>query len=364
MASSLLKIQIRPFALSDTSDISEILKNQRDLAVFQKYPTPDPSSYPESAVNFVAEHKGKVIGRLVIDTLYPMYLQVLNFAIHPKYRNKGVDEQLVDYAIKYASKRPAIIPFLETNPNNTSCDIYQKQGFVEVIPGTKELNSWMLKTDQIPLLKDFQKQYAEDVKLEQINTYQEDKVKEFIPMNSLRKKDLIKPVEQLSRKYYLQYNIEDAPYSLKFTIKGCPGKPSTVVDDERRILGFPPTITGIKTQQKYFSFKANCNILSEKGTLEVSVENTNHIPLTFNVSGITMRHTKIHGLPNQITIQSGETWKVELTLEVFPEFNPECLTYSAFEGIPVTILFTDPTFRVPLFHVSENFSYKLLDNQG
>jgi len=85
-----------------------------------------------SDTSLVVEHNGRVIG-YAIAARENGKLHLLNFAVHPSYRGKGLGKLLLDRIIKLAEKRGLKEVYLEVESDNEIAKaLYKKMGFKEV----------------------------------------------------------------------------------------------------------------------------------------------------------------------------------------------------------------------------------------
>ena len=88
----------------------------------------------EFGCHFLAEVEGRIVGRVILDTLYPPYAELINLLVHPNYRRRGVGSRLVQACIDLAQERRCfIIHLFVEHENHVARRLYSKFGFVPVI---------------------------------------------------------------------------------------------------------------------------------------------------------------------------------------------------------------------------------------
>jgi ribosomal-protein-alanine N-acetyltransferase len=79
---------------------------------------------------YVAEHNGVVIGYVCLMSLFEE-AQILNIAVAPEQRGRGVARKLMDQAISVARDKDAEVLALEVRASNVSAiTLYERSGFV------------------------------------------------------------------------------------------------------------------------------------------------------------------------------------------------------------------------------------------
>ncbi len=85
---------------------------------------------------FVAELKGKVIGKITLDTAFPPYAEIVNVIVHPDYQKLGIGSKLIKECIKIATNDGYNIIYLMCDPVNKKIHrFYAKLGFIPGILG-------------------------------------------------------------------------------------------------------------------------------------------------------------------------------------------------------------------------------------
>lgn len=123
-----MKVIIRLASLDDIDFIAEIEK--------LSFPTPwskelirEEILFPLS-LNFVAQVNECVVG-YVLSWLIPPEVHILNLAVEPQYRNKGVGKKILNTLFSEAMKKKATKFTLEVrNGNADAISFYQRFGFV------------------------------------------------------------------------------------------------------------------------------------------------------------------------------------------------------------------------------------------
>lgn len=83
----------------------------------------------DAAQYFVAEVDGKVAGYMGYWEA-PEEAHIINLAIGPEFRQKGLGLQMMDYCLGFASKRGAKLATLEVRQSNEAAQrLYEKAGF-------------------------------------------------------------------------------------------------------------------------------------------------------------------------------------------------------------------------------------------
>ena len=84
----------------------------------------------EPAVCLTARLEGRVAGYLVFWVL-PPEIHILNIAVRPDLRYRGIGRTLLDYLFAYAGERGADRLFLEVRPSNVAARaLYKRAGFL------------------------------------------------------------------------------------------------------------------------------------------------------------------------------------------------------------------------------------------
>ncbi|HVZ81372.1 MAG TPA: ribosomal protein S18-alanine N-acetyltransferase [bacterium] len=83
----------------------------------------------EAAHYFVMEVEGRVAGYMGYWEA-PQEAHIINLAIGPDFRQKGLGAQMMDYCLDYAKKRGAALATLEVRQSNEAAQaLYEKMGF-------------------------------------------------------------------------------------------------------------------------------------------------------------------------------------------------------------------------------------------
>jgi ribosomal-protein-alanine N-acetyltransferase len=84
-----------------------------------------PHSFP-----FIAEHDGVIVGYVCLMSLFEE-AQILDIAVAPDQRGKGIARLLMDYAVAVARDKRADVLALEVrSTNNSAITLYERCGFV------------------------------------------------------------------------------------------------------------------------------------------------------------------------------------------------------------------------------------------
>lgn len=82
----------------------------------------------------VLDFKGKVVGRAILDTVFPPYAEIVNVVIHPNYRGMKLGSYLVKECIKRAIRTGYNVIYLMCDPLNRRLHkFYSKLGFLPSI---------------------------------------------------------------------------------------------------------------------------------------------------------------------------------------------------------------------------------------
>jgi [ribosomal protein S18]-alanine N-acetyltransferase len=101
---------------------------------------------------FVAEEEGEVAGYMGYWEA-PDEAHLINLAIGPKFRQKGLGSAMIDYCLKFAARRGARLATLEVRSGNEAAKrLYEKSGF-RIVAIRKKYYSDNLE-DAVIMLKD------------------------------------------------------------------------------------------------------------------------------------------------------------------------------------------------------------------
>jgi len=85
---------------------------------------------------FVLDFKGKVVGRAILDTVFPPYAEIVNVVVHPDYRGMGLGSYLVKECIKRAIRAGYNVIYLMCDPLDRRLHkFYSRIGFLPGILG-------------------------------------------------------------------------------------------------------------------------------------------------------------------------------------------------------------------------------------
>ena len=102
---------------------------------------------------FVAEVDGVVAGRVGLEAFYPPFAQMVDLAVRPDYRRRGIGKQLMRACFEAAGRRGFSALFLQTETDNLNAhQLYHSLGFVPTAYG-RMLR--MVKFLDYPLVNDF-----------------------------------------------------------------------------------------------------------------------------------------------------------------------------------------------------------------
>ena len=99
--------------------------------------------WPQAAVvdvretRLVAEIEGKVVGRAIIDALYPPFGELVNMHVIPAFRGRGAGGALVDQCVHCMAQMGFMAVFLQTHVGYTpALRLYARKGFLLAARGT------------------------------------------------------------------------------------------------------------------------------------------------------------------------------------------------------------------------------------
>lgn len=93
-----------------------------------------------NCIGMVAEHNERIVGYMVYELLKGS-LHILNFAVHPNYRRRGIGSQLVEKLVAKLSQQRRTSLFLEVRETNLDAQLFfSRCGFwaTDVLPGFYE----------------------------------------------------------------------------------------------------------------------------------------------------------------------------------------------------------------------------------
>jgi hypothetical protein len=101
----------------------------------------------------VAEVDGVIAGRVGLEAYYPPFAQMVDLAVRPDYRRRGIGQQLMHACFEAAGRRGFSAIYLQTETDNVNAHrLYHSLGFVPTAYG-KMLR--MVKFLDYPLVNDF-----------------------------------------------------------------------------------------------------------------------------------------------------------------------------------------------------------------
>lgn len=91
-----------------------------------------PQATAEAAsAHIVGEADGKVVGRAILEPIYPPFAEIQNMHVLEPYRGRGVGGAMVDACIAEAARLGFMAVFLQTHANYTPAQrLYARKGFV------------------------------------------------------------------------------------------------------------------------------------------------------------------------------------------------------------------------------------------
>jgi ribosomal protein S18 acetylase RimI-like enzyme len=121
------------------------------------------NSYMDTAISFIAEVEGAIIGVCMVTQVTPETIELKNVSVYPEFRSIGVGTSLISYAADMAREAGCMEIIAGVDNSNTSGFIFlQKLGFDldsieknyytqngKIIPGSFNLNAvdriWFLR---------------------------------------------------------------------------------------------------------------------------------------------------------------------------------------------------------------------------
>jgi len=149
-------VVIRKFHERDVEDVVEIfasvglIQDGEDQEKYQKRLRKVALEPPWYDHYLVAELDGKVVGRVILETAYPPYCELINLYVHQDYRRIGVGSNLIQACIGLASKLNCSLMSVMTDPveNLAAHRFYSKFGFRPGILGDPSLergHMWLFR---------------------------------------------------------------------------------------------------------------------------------------------------------------------------------------------------------------------------
>jgi GNAT superfamily N-acetyltransferase len=117
------------------------------------WPTPPPLADIQRDEVLIARIDGVVAGRMVLESVYHPFAELVNLEVAPQYRGRGVGSRLVGEAVRRAGERGFMAVFLQTEIDNTSAHkLYTRMGF---LPTAARVMLRMVKFLNLPALHVF-----------------------------------------------------------------------------------------------------------------------------------------------------------------------------------------------------------------
>lgn len=359
------KAQIRTFEARDLEAYAEM----KSLLENESYQASDFTSHlekPKWCTNLVCEVDGKLIGRLLIDQFFPFYPELINFDIHPDYQKQGYGTLLARSALKWMLEEAQAIPILKTEPDNLGAQkLYSKMGFCTVIPNSNELDEWKAYLHQYPLVSWI---IEKSPKVELSPTF----IKEDICKLSSRMNDVKNPkptiLQELMQKMRHSYELnlfdpQTNEFSLILMINGQPDQPGGHIGDGFSALGTPPLIKGVKLSNQSVQFSCTLEVLNEVGDFQLHCANFSEIALDFDIKPRLFQNCALKNYPQHLHLEPGVSKQFSFKLILSTSFNPSQFYYSSFESATISLLFTDVNHKIPTFHLTNGFWYRLLKKE-
>ena len=164
------KIIVRKFQESDVEAVVEIFEKdglihneeerQRTRKSLRKNAV-EPEWYD---IFLVAELDGRVVGRVLLESAYPPYSELINLYVLPDHQGKGVGSSLVQECIKIASIHKFFVMTTMTDPvgNLPAHRLYSKFGFRPGIlgdPSVKRGHMWLFRFSEESCISEFLKRH-------------------------------------------------------------------------------------------------------------------------------------------------------------------------------------------------------------
>ncbi len=364
MRNSKRSLIIRRFKREDAKDVAEIFhlvdNDQRSLEFYEQW-----EQLPKHCVNLVAEFRGKVVGRLLVDQLYPSYQELVNFAIHPDYQGKGIGKEMVKEAIRLIEAHPHAIPFLKVDENNhVARRLYEKNKFFPAIQGTNKLHHWLIRYESTSLMKWFVQKHPNSrcIILKSPDSRQFKPRMLTIPNDEpITFKKIMRSMRLSSKIAFVSRDIPEI--KLEFLITGHPDQIIGFIRETYCVPGLPPSINGVSLIEKDNRiFTVELDVKSEGGDTLLRVENGTHKKLVLTLEVIPFMNVISSPRKLQVTVKqsSSETTSFKISLE--KQFNPQIFEQSSFEAIPLSILVSDKSHLFPPFHLTQFFWYRTLSS--
>ena len=91
---------------------------------------PKPTVTDAADTRLVAEVGGQLVGRVILDTVYPPFGEIVNMHVIPAFRGQGAGSQLIDSCILSLNRMNFMAAFLQTEAHLTpALRLYKRKGF-------------------------------------------------------------------------------------------------------------------------------------------------------------------------------------------------------------------------------------------
>lgn len=118
---------------------------------------------------------------------------------------------------------------------------------------------------------------------------------------------------------------------------------------------------GYKINFKEINCKFESSIASEKGEIELRINNKNKFPLNLKMNIIDFYDIEIQGIPPRIVLKPQISHKFTLKMSLSKEFDSRIFNYSSFEAVvPLTLIIESQNKELGPFHITNFFWYRLL----
>lgn len=200
------------------------------------------SEESDYTLRLVAEAGGRAVGKVILDTAYPPYSELVNLMVHPEHRRLGVASRMVRECLRLAEARGCPFTLLMTERDNMPAQgLYKRHGFASCITGAgDEKHIWMIRLPEGSAAASFEREhpYAESTTPEGRKKFHD---------RSL---------------YVMEWNDTQTRDRLELYLEGQPGQP--------REGGTAPRIAGISLRSRETSL--GLLIREKDGTIDVGEE--------------------------------------------------------------------------------------------
>ncbi len=356
---------IRKFRKKDAKDVAEIFKlvddDSRPPEAYERW-----ASYPDFCLNLVAEMNGKVVGRLLVDQLYPTYQELVNFAIHPDYQGQGLGKTMVKEAIHRIEANPNAIPFLKVDDaNHVARRLYERNKFLPAIQGNQDLNHWLLRYESASLTRWFIKGHPNS-QFEVLHVPSSDqfcpRILKIPDKNADTLKDVVHSLRLEQQVAFI--DADESHDALEFSITGHPDQIIGFIEEEYCVPGLPPCISGVSLiENDHSTFMAHLTVTSENGEARLHVEN--RTTRTLHLKMETIPFTGVHVEPQtfRVTLKASSSKSIPFKVLLKDTFMPQLFQFSSYEAVPLSITISDEHDKFPSFHVTRFFWYRTLSSK-